>query len=840
MNPGTRLSVVNAVRAPRRNAFAAVLVGLLAVFAVWLLLRSDDSRPASPRAGGEAPDAAVAGGAEVVRPRVRVTEEPEVAPAAALPFASGIVVDEQGAGIAGAHVVVRPIERFGGNFPPDAGVIDPAVAPRVATTDAEGRFRADARPEEMWSLVAFAAGREIAEVPGLTDDPARNQDLRVVLREFPGLAGRVEDTDGRPIAGATVRLFRLHEDQRSGISVSADSDANGRYAFECVPGECEVSVVTEWGYESLHSQPVSGTPQDFTLTRSTLIVDVLDAATNAPLPEARGVVVRGADRALVAPLEQPWLRYGGSAPPMVGRLLVWAWKPPPDDLPVVVHVRAPGHLSRAVAAVLPARGEPPHLVVSLEPGEEAPAISGRVRNAREGTVSVGLLVPERPIDPDSRITAVATAAIADDGTFAVSGLPPGRYRVVVDVPSHALAGLDVEVPGSALEVDVEPAAVLEVRVEDSSGAAVAGEWVHVQSRGLHWFANERTDEQGRVVFDRVLSGALRISPGIRQDWHLWTDDFATLGLPGLDLTVGPGERVVGTLRKPGRVPLELSVVDETGSPCAAEIAVAVRGGFAAFQREDRQRVEATPLRTDEHGQATLDLFPGRYRLTLSGQGFRRTERIEVVEGMPPLVVTIPRGPRRLQGRVVERRTTAPVAGRAVQVSRGGSPQPVASAVTDRNGGFVVEGLPEGDLTLVVLAGSTPDGARDRDSPWPTVTVDLPAARAAESSLWIVVPRTRGENAEPSDVEVRVRVAWSDDATPLRDATVFLRGLLEGGRFSAGGARTDEHGIAVFRTVAAEGYRAEASVDSPSGERIAASAESGPGQHPVEIEVRLER
>src|SRR5581483_11057747 len=115
---------------------------------------------------------------------------------------NGRVVDAAGAPAAGAEV------RLTGPSTPDG-------LPEVArgTTDGAGRFALD-RParlagEGAWRSVrlwAYRPGARLASVAFPGPLPAADEAVRVVLPPGGGVEFRIEGPDGRPVAGARVRV----------------------------------------------------------------------------------------------------------------------------------------------------------------------------------------------------------------------------------------------------------------------------------------------------------------------------------------------------------------------------------------------------------------------------------------------------------------------------------------------------------------------------------------------------------------------------------------------------------------------------------------------------------
>ena len=150
----------------------------------------------------------------------------------------GRVVDAAGQGVAGCEVAAFGRSNRAGDFVVGRG-------PAQARTDAQGAFWIE--DVEPGSDVHVAAREPAAEgerprrfaVERVAELAAGAQrgDLALTLVSTRALAGRVlSDDDGTPIAGARVRAF-VRLDTRTTSSLSAESDAEGRFALDGLPGE---------------------------------------------------------------------------------------------------------------------------------------------------------------------------------------------------------------------------------------------------------------------------------------------------------------------------------------------------------------------------------------------------------------------------------------------------------------------------------------------------------------------------------------------------------------------------------------------------------------------------
>ncbi|MBJ6765385.1 carboxypeptidase regulatory-like domain-containing protein [Myxococcaceae bacterium JPH2] len=244
------------------------------------------------------------------------------------------------------------------------------------------------------------------------DSPAREASAEPVLDARGALALRVVDAaTGAPLAGARVTLV-VGGEAREPVA----ADAEGRVdATELPVGEVLARVQVE-GHEEAEAraQVVAGGRAELEVraqkpapVMGSLRVTVVDAATGAPLPEARvavGTVKARADVSGKANIE-------GLAPG-----------------PVAVAVVVPGFRPVEDAAVIVA-GQQAELAVALsverKTGELA-TLTGQVRSTRGGRPLVATLAI-----PQARVRTRADKT----GAFSVR-VRGGTYRIIISAPGH--------------------------------------------------------------------------------------------------------------------------------------------------------------------------------------------------------------------------------------------------------------------------------------------------------------------------------------------------------------------------------------------------------------------
>jgi beta-lactamase regulating signal transducer with metallopeptidase domain/protocatechuate 3,4-dioxygenase beta subunit/peroxiredoxin len=171
---------------------------------------------------------------------------------------AGTVVDEQGRPVDGAEV---------GMIESDYRETFHSVMP-TTTADAEGRFRfTHVRPGRV-VIQAKARGH----APGLKAVEAKEgvdgAEVRLGLPKT--LAGRVVDSEGRPIPGAVVSIDSWRGYRALGVFLKTDSD--GRYRWEKAPDDSVLINANRPGYEGISRHRAAPAEGDVVLTLNRSLV----------------------------------------------------------------------------------------------------------------------------------------------------------------------------------------------------------------------------------------------------------------------------------------------------------------------------------------------------------------------------------------------------------------------------------------------------------------------------------------------------------------------------------------------------------------------------------------
>jgi len=656
----------------------------------------------------------------------------------ALPFAGGIVVDETGAPIDGVEVVAGEFDREEEEqellLPLCFADISSLL---VARSGHDGRFVVPRPTRDLATLLFVKEGFALGEVAELAEAARERQELRVVLRPGRTHAVEVVDGGGAPLAAAVVEMSAVRDAEqeqwhaataaalpgrpaywRDGgpLAQVAAADADGHARFASLPrGPWKVRAFAEGClFDSRLVEDGAATTR-ITLRRCSILVDVVDAVDGAPLDGACLLLLDPADGRRTAEIRpqrpttmgRPW-----RATCLPGRLALHESLPgiapqPDGRLGADLWITAPGHVAQLVPLRFEPGSEPPALSVALERGDGEVALAGRVRGATSATLRV--------VAADRDPVAIGDAPLArvepdEDGRFAIHGLPPGDYRLLVDAPRCGSIDVAVRAPARDLALELVEEATVELLVVDGDGKPAANAVAQLQDRDERHAWRKRSDAEGRARFDHLTPGEYVVAafPRIRTNRTevaprvLPTDAFAA----GATRTLAAGDTArieVALLR---RQPLTIRVAGRTaGAPC--ELRVALGGGAAAHCESLDLFGRGRALALDDDGAATVLLLPGEWNVTLAAGGIEQARHVTLASTRgADLLFVLPSavGRGRLRGRVVGWNDGAPIEEARVVVQwskEGGAAGQLAELVTDADGRFELADAPPGRLFVDV-------------------------------------------------------------------------------------------------------------------------------------------
>ena len=612
---------------------------------------------------------------------------------------------------------------------------DPEPLQQVKT-DASGRFRIESLPPGPITLVVNAAGFQQKLQPEvMTSQGAAGGEVRVQLSESDPLGGSVVDETGRGVAGARV-AFLNKNDMGSvlyGRHATLTND-EGRFTITAPPAGGEfVVIVTAEGYPNLLTEITPGGSEIRLQLKpgAELTLRLVEAVGGRPVEGARlmgmisssgrfgsddtdfaSVVTdhRGEAVVLARPgkLQMLWMSHdelgSGAYSPMMGGLGGKGLITGPDD----TDVKSPRTtLEFKVGAGVTIRGK-----VTDEAGE--PVVGARVL----ATGAMGMGGSGTTSDAEGRYELTGQSA----PVAAVLATAPGYIQKIDPKTYQGMMGAQ----GEDLERDIvmQKAATVAGRVVDANGKPLSGARVRVSEDGpmamigmlTGTTAESITNKEGRYV----ISGARPGSKGkIIGRLAGWLDS----GSEAFEIKPGAANEAPDLVMKKGAV-ITLQVQDPEGASvrgARVEVDVDASGDevewdpMGGFQSYDDQV-------TREGGKAEIrDLPDGKVTATASKAGLAANRiAFEVKDGKlvsgAQAVVQL-REAFTLRGRVIDAEGQ-PAKGVEVEVNpiqwgakaeADASWAPNAATVTDAQGRFTIEGMPDVEITIE-LSG---DGYRER-------------------------------------------------------------------------------------------------------------------------------
>ena len=390
------------------------------------------------------------------------------------PEVSGTVMNTSGAMVAGASVTIRNA----------AGVT------KTAVTDASGLFQITGLSLGKYALSVEAKGfAELADEVNISaDDPSVLISI-VLYPEGRGLPGKITDTSGAAVAGATVRVRNA-----AGESKSVITDSEGKFQIEGVALDRYSVTVTSKGYAEYMAAGLTAKEGEAVVPLNIVLFPKSPSAVTAAKPEQAPAATTTATAGAPAPAPQP-APTAAEAP-----------QPPPAAAP------APTIAPSAPATVVS--------VAPPQPGETG--ITGTV------TDTSGALVPGATVTVRTATGESKTTTTDADGKFLVTGLAPGTYEVSVTAPGFAESKIpDVNVTAkevAALAVRLTLATeATQVNVQAQRGAQVQTETAEVSG------TINRNEIMSLGLNGRNFSQLIALAPGVSNQT---SQDEAKVGVQG--------------------------------------------------------------------------------------------------------------------------------------------------------------------------------------------------------------------------------------------------------------------------------------------------------------------
>ena len=525
----------------------------------------------------------------------------------------------------GASVTVEVRDGDSGNPVAGAAIELRSTLSWTATTGDDGVAELHGVGGSGFDMALQVAARGYAPaLRRVSPDPGGNQRELITLRHGASVSGRVVTADGKPIVGGRVMAvptsepFPLTDPRRDGVVTgkkgewSVASVAPGSYRF----------VLSHPNYEPASTAPI--------------VVDGVTPRSGIEIRAAAGGEVRGTvTSAIGAPVVAADVRVVGS-----GTVMWRTARQAFTDADGNYVIRG---LPRRRAQVVATHASGASDLVDIDLSDAARATANltlSIDGAIDGTVVAqsGEPVPEAQVvaEPEWSGSAGERARwavrgdqyrIADSGgTFHISGLPAGRYRVRAAAPGTSEAMLWTQ----------------------------AGQVVPAGTTGLQLMVSSPGTVKGRVLYDDGSAPpAFTVAAGYGSPTPFATSDGRfTIDAPGgalnlvvsgptfirklVDTTVDGGDTIdVGTVTvKRGRS-ISGRVLDPSGVPVAGATVAAgiLLTGDGQKLYIDDESIGAQKTETDDDGRFVMSGFPPATITVLAGKdGVGRAPSLQIPRG----------------------------------------------------------------------------------------------------------------------------------------------------------------------------------------------------------------
>jgi beta-lactamase regulating signal transducer with metallopeptidase domain len=605
------------------------------------------------------------------------------------------VADGQGAAVPGARVSAQLIFDGGGSV---GGTADGWI------TDGSGVATIPHAVERPYHVGVTAPGYEPLESATLT--PSFSRTRVVTVKKTRPARGVAVDPQGKPVAGAEIRVYREEGDDYGGVFEHqgltgprlATTDADGRFTLDTLKGRTSyiLFVTSKAGGRGISPRVRAG-QENIRVTvgpRWTIkgtIKPRTDEKGNGPMPATVGVTQRF-----------------GIAPDGANYLVRWAIPVDPqghfsitDLLPCEIVLEASGRR----VLVDPDRPEASVTIDLNRPVAETPTRRVVLRIATPD----GTMPPSGTIDVHTRtlgelMPTPRRELSLEKGQAILDAPVPGKvsYQLGSMVGYWFMDGNAEVEPGEGeqvIEIPTMPAGAIVGQVLDADGKP-AGTGVHIRcqtvdaaSGPLGQISLTRgfpVDAAGRFFASPLpLGGSYAVTAGRGHNQQV----APTVRLDGSE----PTKRV--TIRMTRDAAAEGRVVGPDGRPLAG---VPVK---LEFVHAKASMSWGPPNRTDDGGRfrfEDLSSEPDHYRAIAEAKGYQPGEAA-LRPGGPPAEIRLERG-HVLEGRVLDAKTGWPIPGVSVYAHRinwaaGERYAYEAQGKTDEQGRFRFSNLPEGSWTL---------------------------------------------------------------------------------------------------------------------------------------------
>lgn len=417
------------------------------------------------------------------------------------------------------------------------------------------------------------------------------------------VAGRVVDTTGEPVRGATVYVPERGVTEPASALFQTVTDGAGRFTLEGVQtlGGVRVAAAADGYAPSLPQTAFPGNPVTLTLTPEVVIRGRVTRASGAALTHFALLLWRPAATASGAGWSLRNLTQIGAESPEPSGAFEWHVSDLPPTLfpgPVWLHVM--GETNIVATADLQLGAAPPQIFdlgrITMRASHD---LDGRVLSQRNRPIEAATIQWEDPGSwPEpAQLGAVWRATSDAQGRFTLRALPAGHWRVLIRADQRAEQAFEIDIPATGRRdfvLQEETGADFTLRVTGAGGRAIAGAVTELRAEFSEWTSTVETDDLGNAQHFGVLPGPHRLEVLVpTRGGHTWTSERIDIVELGLVRTIETG-----------------AWLDVTAQIISAEHPA--RG--AAVRLADDDQMTIATATTDETGRCVFRAPPGEYQL----------------------------------------------------------------------------------------------------------------------------------------------------------------------------------------------------------------------------------
>lgn len=531
---------------------------------------------------------------------------------------------------------------------------------------------------EPGEYIAAASAENYARgTAGATVFPNAQAVLNIGLTPNPAaVAGTITQNGGTPVGGATVRIL----DQNETVLGTGITDQNGNYTIGNLPQGNLAAVISASGFGTLLTGVTLSPGQTTTLNAQ--LVPNAGSISGTVTDQLTGLPIAGADIVV---------RRSGAASIIVANVTTdtngtyFVSDLAPGTYTITAVRNGYGAAATGATVVSDVNTSAP---VSLTP--LSGSIAGTITDP-QGNPITGNNLQVQLFNQNGQL--VKTVLAGSDGSFAVNGLAPGTYQVVVTAPNYATGTFSSTVISeqtTALNpvLQPNPAAVNVTVTSADTGTPISGAIISISLPSGTVVGIGVTDANGFAAIGNLPPQSLNLS--------ITAENFSSFSQA---VNLSPGQ----TLNT--AVSLAAQIGTLSGSVFNAGTSSPITG--ATIEVFDFTRGLIATVATDAFGNYLVqNLSAGVNRVIASAENFGSTVQEATVFANQQTVLnfSLPPNPGTIQGTVVNQQTGDPISGAAVVIRQFSPTGPAVDSVfTNQNGEFTVNNLAPGAYTVISSA-----------------------------------------------------------------------------------------------------------------------------------------